>query len=191
MKNSTKELIMNTAWKHFSMYGYTDTNLERICKDAGITRGPLYYYFKDKEDLYRQIVIRETDKMTEEYETILKSDGPLMDVVEKIMHLCTIYNPLLQRANNITSPDVPKIEETDALNIHVLELIDARFRKARQAGQVKDGTDILEMIYFLYTFALGIVTYDEKMNLGGEKSFYDKELAIKIFLKSFKEQYAK
>ena len=57
MKNNTKQLIMDTAWKHFSKYGYTDTNLERICKEAGITRGPLYYYFADKEDLLDYIDI--------------------------------------------------------------------------------------------------------------------------------------
>ncbi len=189
MKNSTKELIMDTAWKHFSMYGYTDTNLERICKDAGITRGPLYYYFKDKEDLYRQVVVRETEKVGRQYDEILAIDCPLMETMEKIMHLCTIYNPLLQRANADT-PDIPRIEETDRLNNSVLKQIYERFERAEKAGELKENHNLTEMIYFLYTFAIGVVTFDVTLNQA-ESYAYDKELAITIFLNNFRRQYIK
>ena len=69
MRNNTKQLIMDIAWKHFSECGYTATNLEKICKEAGITRGPLYYYFEDKEDLYRQVVVQEVEKMEKRVHT--------------------------------------------------------------------------------------------------------------------------
>lgn len=189
MKSNTKELIMDTAWKHFSMYGYTDTNLERICKDAGITRGPLYYYFRDKEDLYRQVVVKEAEKVGLRYDEILAVDCPLMETMEKIMYLCTIYNPLLQRANADT-PDIPKIEETDQLNNSVLKQIYERFEKAEKAGELKENIKLTEMIYFLYTFALGVVTFDITLN-SADSHAYDKELAITIFLENFRRQYMK
>ena len=42
----TRQKIMTIAREHFSRYGYAGTNLEAIGKEAGMTRGPLYYYVK-------------------------------------------------------------------------------------------------------------------------------------------------
>ena len=50
-EKQTKQKIMTIAREHFSRYGYAGTNLEAIGKEAGLTRGPLYYYFKNKNDL--------------------------------------------------------------------------------------------------------------------------------------------
>lgn len=181
---------MDIAWKHFSIYGYTDTNLEKICKEAGITRGPLYYYFKDKEDLYRQVVVREVEKMEKEYAQILTGNDSLMDVIEKLLNMSTIYNPLLQRANSSTA-ETPKVKEIDYLNETVLEMIYNNFQQAARNGELKEGSDIVSMIYYLYTYNLGIVTFDEKMNVGRRQQFYNKELAVRIFLDSFRQQFIK
>jgi TetR/AcrR family acrAB operon transcriptional repressor len=35
----------------FARYGYQSTSIDRIAKAAGLTKGAIYYYFKDKEDL--------------------------------------------------------------------------------------------------------------------------------------------
>ena len=51
-EKQTKQKIMEIAKEHFSRYGYAGTNLEAIGKEAGVTRGPLYYYFKNKKELY-------------------------------------------------------------------------------------------------------------------------------------------
>ena len=190
MRNNTKQLIMDIAWKHFSIYGYTDTNLERICKEAGITRGPLYYYFKDKEDLYRQVVVREVEKMEKEYTQILARKEPLMDIIQNLLNLSTIYNPLLQRANS-SAAEIPKIEEIDHLSEEVLKMIYNDFQQAARNGELKEGSDIMNMIYFLYTYYLGIVTFDEKMNVDRQRQLYNKELAVRIFLDSFRQQFIK
>jgi len=35
----------------FAQYGYRATSIDRIAKAAGLTKGAIYYHFKDKEDL--------------------------------------------------------------------------------------------------------------------------------------------
>jgi TetR/AcrR family acrAB operon transcriptional repressor len=35
----------------FARYGYNGTSIDRIAKSAGLTKGAIYYHFKDKEDL--------------------------------------------------------------------------------------------------------------------------------------------
>jgi AcrR family transcriptional regulator len=43
--------IVSVAIDCFSRYGYQGTSIERIARAAGVTKGALYYHFKDKEAL--------------------------------------------------------------------------------------------------------------------------------------------
>jgi TetR/AcrR family acrAB operon transcriptional repressor len=47
---SRRELI-SIAIDCFSRYGYQGTSIDRIARAAGVTKGALYYHFKDKEEL--------------------------------------------------------------------------------------------------------------------------------------------
>ncbi|MCX8073744.1 MAG: TetR/AcrR family transcriptional regulator [Candidatus Binatia bacterium] len=40
----------------FAKYGYAATSIERIAKAAGVTKGALYYHFKDKQELLLESV---------------------------------------------------------------------------------------------------------------------------------------
>ena len=52
----TKERLIESALAEFSEKGYTKASLRKICADAGVTTGALYFFFKDKEDLFAAIV---------------------------------------------------------------------------------------------------------------------------------------
>lgn len=54
-EDSRREL-MNVAIDCFARYGYQATSIDRIAKAAGVTKGALYYHFKDKEDLLLEAV---------------------------------------------------------------------------------------------------------------------------------------
>ena len=43
--------LMKFAIDCFARYGYQATSIDRIAKAAGVTKGALYYHFKDKEEL--------------------------------------------------------------------------------------------------------------------------------------------
>ncbi len=43
--------IVSIAIDYFSRHGYQGTSIDRIARAAGVTKGALYYHFKDKEDL--------------------------------------------------------------------------------------------------------------------------------------------
>lgn len=52
----TKERLIESARAEFSEKGYTKASLRKICADAGVTTGALYFFFKDKENLFAAIV---------------------------------------------------------------------------------------------------------------------------------------
>ncbi len=52
----TRELLLEKAKKEFLEKGYMKSSLRRICSEAGVTTGALYFFFKDKEDLFGALV---------------------------------------------------------------------------------------------------------------------------------------
>jgi AcrR family transcriptional regulator len=51
-----RQLIMDTALQLFAEDGYATTSIDKIAKQAGISKGLMYNYFKSKEDLLQTIM---------------------------------------------------------------------------------------------------------------------------------------
>src|SRR6184192_4435547 len=47
---SRKQLV-RAAIDCFARLGYQGTSIDRIARDAGVTKGAVYYHFRDKEEL--------------------------------------------------------------------------------------------------------------------------------------------
>ena len=52
----TREKLLESAMAEFSENGYMKASLRKICADAGVTTGALYFFFKNKNDLFKAIV---------------------------------------------------------------------------------------------------------------------------------------
>ena len=63
MKASTRQRIRDAAMVLFAEKGYAATPTREICKRAGITKPVLYYHFKSKENLYREIILEACAEM--------------------------------------------------------------------------------------------------------------------------------
>lgn len=59
----TKERLIESARAEFTEKGYMKASLRKICADAGVTTGALYFFFKDKEDLFAAIVEQPFDEL--------------------------------------------------------------------------------------------------------------------------------
>lgn len=66
-EKETKEKLLQSAKTEFLSKGYSSASLRTICKNAGVTTGALYFFFKDKEDLFASLV----QKPLEEIERIM------------------------------------------------------------------------------------------------------------------------
>ncbi len=55
-ERETKENLIASAKAEFMEKGYVKASLRKICANAGVTTGALYFFFDDKEDLFRSIV---------------------------------------------------------------------------------------------------------------------------------------
>jgi len=51
--------IIERAQKRFGLYGFEKTAMREIADDLGMSKGILYYYFPDKEYLYKAVIEKE------------------------------------------------------------------------------------------------------------------------------------
>lgn len=56
LSDEKKEKLMQAAKKEFSRVLLSDASINRIIKDADISRGSFYMYFKNKEELYAYLL---------------------------------------------------------------------------------------------------------------------------------------
>ena len=54
--NDAEARLLRSALKLFSEQGYEGTSIREIIEQAGVTRPVLYYYFTNKEDLFRRLL---------------------------------------------------------------------------------------------------------------------------------------
>lgn len=74
----TKEKLLVSAKAEFMERGYSKASLRKICANAGVTTGALYFFFKDKEDLFRSIVEKPLHDLLEMMSTHFAEDAQLL-----------------------------------------------------------------------------------------------------------------
>ena len=71
--NEAQARLLESAIKLFASKGYDGASIREIVRDAGVTRPVLYYYFKNKEDLFCCIVKQQFTLLDDQVDTILRT----------------------------------------------------------------------------------------------------------------------
>jgi AcrR family transcriptional regulator len=75
---------MSAAIDSFSRLGYQGTSIDRIARDAGVTKGAVYYHFRDKEELLFEAVKDRIDGFEKQ---VLEEVTPAGDALENLRHV--------------------------------------------------------------------------------------------------------
>src|ERR1051325_1118128 len=80
-KKSDKTLsdILQAARRRFAKQGLSKTTMNEIAEDLGTSKAALYYYFKDKEQIYREVVASEQQQFIELIQGLLERKLPLAE----------------------------------------------------------------------------------------------------------------
>ena len=52
LNESKKQTILNAGFRIFGEYGYDKASIEAIVREAGISKGSLFYYFGSKKNFF-------------------------------------------------------------------------------------------------------------------------------------------
>ena len=74
-KNSPKEKeIIEAARNRFAHYGFSKVTMEEVALDVGMGKASLYYYFPNKEDLFKSVIQKEQDLFVEEIKNLIRQN---------------------------------------------------------------------------------------------------------------------
>lgn len=86
--SKTKNNILKAAAECFAEYGFEATDVNKICKKLGLTKGAFYYHFSSKQDLFLELLDRWINKIANQLDSVhLESKDTLkilINITEKI-----------------------------------------------------------------------------------------------------------
>jgi TetR/AcrR family transcriptional regulator len=76
IRQKNKAIILNAAKEEFVIYGFQGASIKRIAERASIARANIHYYFKDKTDLYQQLLTDIIEVWNSDYDTLNAENDP-------------------------------------------------------------------------------------------------------------------
>ncbi|MBI5953248.1 MAG: TetR/AcrR family transcriptional regulator [Chloroflexi bacterium] len=176
--NLNAERILQDGWELFQQKGYRGVSVDEICLRCGITKPTLYYYFKDKENLFVEVLLRRLRGFHE----IIEQSGPLEQRLERIVlsmldsfpssytHLVHDLEHIKQREN------ADRVRK--AFADELFSPITALMQSAIEAGEIGGDAKFLSQLF------MGIVeNYISRAHeLGGDNKLLAQKL-VAFFLK--------
>ena len=97
-----KENIIESARKLFSRFGFLKTTVDEIAKAARMGKASLYHYFKSKEDIFREVVEKESQILSGKTREAIERENTPQDKIkafivtrmECLSELANIYDAL-------------------------------------------------------------------------------------------------
>jgi len=80
--DDTKDSILSVANRLFSRFGFHKTSMDEVAKNARKAKGSLYYHFKSKEELFKEVINKEISNLKNQLLVII--DNQNYNAPEKI-----------------------------------------------------------------------------------------------------------
>ena len=189
-----RQQIIVAAKRVFSEKGYSKSTMEDIAREAELSPGTLYLYFKNKDELYASLSLRilqylnirledvKREKDVEPRKKIAAIKEALFDVYQfDPMILINMFH--LQSSETLKNLSSPLLENITELSRNSLTILAGIFKddtgQDRYASQ--HPTAIADIVWSLFT---GVVLWEEsKRMIDNEKDFLKQTLdvAFEIF----------
>jgi|SRR5690625_3356612 len=124
-RQTRKQIILTAALKLFSEDQISNVGMRDIAKEAGVSPALIYRHFKDRDELFIEAFVKESQKMIENFETNLSSEQVItVEKISKEFIRYLIEHPLLFRMMTYFMLDHTLINEhMDRFNVTMRELL--------------------------------------------------------------------
>ena len=150
----TRDRILDAAEDVFNNRGYSSTTLTEIAEAAGVTRGAIYWHFKNKDDLFeamcsrvreplKEMVRKTADKDTEDpIDQLSKTHESIMREVIGNSHYRKVLNILFHKCEFTKDTDQIVIQQKE-WNTYSKNLIQTILVNAQKKKQLPPDLDIV------------------------------------------------
>ena len=165
---ATRSSILDAAERLFQARGVAGTSLQDIALAAGVTRGAVYWHFKDKGDLFNAMMSRVCLPMEESAARALPAEGNAPLAVLR-GHLFGILQRVasdaqVQRVFQIATQKVEYVDETAAVrdrHLHMrrdhLKVLERLLRAGQKHGEIVPAPSARQLAIGLHALLDGLI----------------------------------
>lgn len=164
---ATREALLDAAEVIFLERGVSRTSLEQIARQAGMTRGAVYWHFKNKSDLFHAMLDRVKMPLRQLLDDVEGPDcprAPLEGLKLATMHAIErLQRPRSRRVHTILLHCSESASDVDILALHDKLACDCydtmleRFQTARDIGTLAENVDPEIACRMLMSMFLGLM----------------------------------
>ena len=191
-KEQKRRLIMQAALKVFSKKGYSPTALDEIAQEAGIAKGTLYLYFKDKEDLVSSTLIYVLDDLKYRMIEAIPENLPAVETLKRIALFMfqyfvennEFYNIYLTILNyNLVSNYTSLFERMIARKKELYDFECQLVEEAKKQGHIREDMATMDIVMAFDGIVMNVI--DQMFFYKGDDAFDPQnktEMVMQLFL---------
>ena len=167
--------ICSAALEVFAEKGFAAAKLDEIARRAGVSKGTLYLYFKDKEELFRSVV-RDTvaPNIDAVKQAVAAADLPFADLVRMFLArfadvatrlpVGAVAKMVIGESRNF--PELAKVWH-DQVAGPALAMMAGLIERAQQKGEVRSGDPRLHAFSLMGPMLMGVLYRETLQPAGG------------------------
>lgn len=190
----TRLKIIEAALTLFSRNGYSNTTLAMIGTEAGFSRGPIYWHFKNKDDLYQAVLAYSQEPL----ERLIQQaehggDEPLLAIQRFASDWLQLLTgdawfrqsfEILLNKTELTDAVAGVLERERRLTATVIDTLTELFRKAQVQRLIGPGLQPGRLGLVTYTYLMGITQSwlfsPQLFELDQEREFFIERLSAML-----------
>ena len=165
----TREAILKAALRVFSDKGYAGTRLSDIAAEMGVTRGAIYWHFKDKQDLYESLISNVTGRTDDIFKQAMAMPiSPLMKIQTIMERFLTLLqsdeefravNALIMFKNRTTESLMQSNCEIRSQIEKRVQAISQLFEEGKRIGEIRPDVDDMDIAWVGTCFVHGVISF--------------------------------
>ncbi|SDS96281.1 transcriptional regulator, TetR family [Halopseudomonas xinjiangensis] len=190
----TRLKIIEAALTLFSRNGYSNTTLAMIGTEAGFSRGPIYWHFKNKDDLYQAVLAYSQEPLERLIlEAANRSNQPLEAVERFAADWLTLltddawfrqsFEILLNKTELTEAVGLILVRERQ-LTENMIDTLASLFATAQQQGLISMTLAAKRLGLLTYTYLMGITQSwlfaPGLFDLEEERTFFTERLSTMV-----------
>ena len=168
--------ICAAALEVFAEKGFAAAKLDEIAKRAGVSKGTLYLYFEDKEQLFRAVVrdtispnidaVRATlEQLDLPFEQIVRAFLPRFAELTTRLPMGAVAKMVIGESRNF--PELAKVWH-DVVLAKAIGTLTGIIERAQQRGEVRPGDPRLQAFSLMGAMMMGVIWHETLVPAGGE-----------------------
>lgn len=155
----TRRRLLDAAEQEFAAKGFAGVRLREVAQTAGVQQALIHHYFEDKEGLYRAVLDRAVEQVTENAWTILGQatsvEGLLGDFIDMLLRFCSSHGNLLAMLRmEALSGSTIVLDVIQAQSRPVFEAAERVLQAFQQKGQLRSDVPPSEIIVSVLALSL-------------------------------------